>query len=718
MRRFFIAITVLSVLAVACTPEETIFSTEVNHSGTKPGEGDDNPGDDNPGDDNPVDYQGVDPRFFSLIDLSLPGLEAAKVQLEQKDVVGSVEAVMEYIRTRTVVNPGIDLTDKYITDGQKSIADQAKEGRFYTMSYYEGVVNGQTQYWLLKGSDGKISWDTAPSGVADPGEYIKQIHRLMWMPYQAKAYNATGDESYVQSIMEVYDDYLASHPVPSGKGSGTAWTGLQGSQRLLGWIDILPYIISSPSLTPQWFAKMMVLTYDSIECLRQTWYLPATSNIYFTQVQALLEDAIFFPEFVKAGEWFNEGVSLVTSQLVDQFNEDGVQNELDPSYHMGIVEDFRSIHAFAQANDRLASFPSDYIQRLHNSCRFVMDIMYPNYGFENFNDTRSARQSKSVLLRNLQNYHTMFPDDGDIEYMASDRSEGKAPTALVRQYATSGYYMMRSSWEQDGMMLIHKNNYNVNNAWHCQPDNGTVALYNKGRRFLPDAGVFTYTSGSVRNAYASTSWHNTMTMVGKTIANGHMLGRLLSSKSTADYELIVTENPSYDGLTHRRAIFMVNREFFVIVDEGYGSASSTVNIHWHLCSDTSSGGLGKDVVVMDDKSAEHVYGAHTVFTDNNNLLLRTFVDTTDGFAAGEGTSSCSNEIDNSYERKHYVVSLTKAADKATRFITVLYPFGAPADADGINIQASFEGESGVFNAAGATVNVTVNGQNYTLAYTI
>lgn len=698
----------------ACIPAETEFSKEANRPGQKPEEEEVDPDDPLPTD--PVDYQGIEPRLFELINFDAPGLEAAKAQIEQKDMVGATQALIDYFKTRDIVNPGIDLADKYISASGKSIADQALQHRFYTISYDQGTgEDGQRAFFDNNDANGQIDWVNAPAGVSDKTEYIKQIHRLMWMPYQAQAYNATGDERYVQSIMEVYDSYLEKYPVPSGKGSGTPWTGLQISVRLLNWLDILPYIVSSPSVTPQWMAKMLVFTHDALECLRNTWYTPSSSNIYFSQVQALIENAIFFPEYKKGQEWFDDGISLVSSQLSDQFNEDGVQNELDPSYHLGVVANFQAIQEFAVANKRSGQFPDDYTDRLKGSCRFMMDIVYPDYTFENFNDSRSSHSSKNVTLRNLRNYSAMFPEDGELLWASTDRTQGTEPTSLVQKYPVSGYYMLREGWSSSAMMLILKNNYNPTNAWHCQPDNGTVALWKKGRRFLPDGGVFTYTNGSTRNSFAATANHNTLTKNKGTLASGAMLGKFLAHQSTDSYEVVVTENPSYGDLTHRRAVFMVNKSFYVIVDEGYGKAAAPVNVQWHLSADTK-GSLGEAASVIDDLSASHAYGAHTVYPDGNNFAYRTFCETTDGFTAENGTSWVSDEIDERYSRRFYRVTLTKDAEKAARFITVLYPITAEVP----DIKASFTdntpGTEGTFHPEGCTVKVSIDGSEHALSY--
>ena len=711
MKKIFILL-LLAFGAVACIPEETIFSTEANRSGKKPEDTPDTP--DQP-EDEPIDYKGIDPRLFEVIDFNAAGLEAAKAQIELKDMLGAAQALIEYYRTRSIVNPVVNLNDKYISDVGKNIADQALEHRFYTLSFKE--TDTPALYYDMDGSDGKIAWETAPAGVSDKGEFIKQIHRLLWMPYQAKAYHATGDERYVQSIIDVYDDYLARYPVPKGKGSGTPWTGLQISNRLLGYLEILPYIVNSEHFTPQWCAKMAVFTHDAIECLRQTWYQPSTSNIYFSQVQSLIESAIFFPEFAQARTWFNDGVSLVTSQLLEQFYQDGVQNELDVSYHIGVVANFQEIQNFAVANNRTEGFPQDYTGPLKGACRFIMDAMYPDYTFENFNDTRSARTSKNVTARNLRNYTTMFPDDKELLWGATDGADGTAPTTLIQTYPVSGYYMMRSGWGPKEMMLIHKNNNDPANAWHCQSDNGTVALWKNGRRFLPDAGVYTYTTGATRNAFAATANHNTLTRNLADIPTGNRKGRLLLQKSDGDNLLLVTENPSYNDLTHRRAIFMVNKSFFVIVDEGYGKAAAPVNIQWYLCADTK-GSLGEDAALIDDLSPAKAAGAHTVFPDGNNMAFRTFSETDGGLAATSGSSWVSDDIDDRYARKFYRLTVDKAADKAARFITVIYPVSDTVPDITAQFTDNAAGAEGTFHEKGTAVKVSIDGTEYPLSYTL
>ena len=82
----------------------------------------------------------------------------------------------------------------------------------------------------------------------------------------------------------------------------------------------------------------------------------------------------------------------------------------------------------------------------------------------------------------------MFPDDKEIEWMATEGRQGEQPKELIQLYKDGGYYMLRSNWAPDATMMVLKNNNNPKNYVHCQPDNGTFSLYRNGRNFLPDAG--------------------------------------------------------------------------------------------------------------------------------------------------------------------------------------------------------------------------------------
>lgn len=706
-------------LICSCVPAEPYFDTSKNmypiveepETPTPPEGGDETPGP-GVGDDEIPDSlcNGVDPRLFKVMNMDYPGLENMKAKFSNKEYYAAAEALLAYYRSRTVVNPDANLLDTKTYPDVQNVADQALEHRLYTMGYYEGRNSaGQLVYYDMSDTDGSINWEKIPSSVKDRKEYNKQILRMMWLPFLARTWNASKDAKYVNQILADYRDFIKQYPCPEGTGTSIAWTGLQTSTRILNLLLVWEYIIKAEVVTPQDMAMMLIFLNDSVESLRRTWYLPENANIYLEQVQALVESAIYFPEFNLGKEWFEEGAAKTSRQLDLQFNPDGVQNECDMGYHQGVLGNFISIYDFIKANDKISEFPSTYKQRLKSACHFMMDLVYPEYKLENFNDSRSSRQTKNTMLKSFKTYVELFPDDEKLQWMASDGKSGAKPSEKVQMYTYTGWYAMRTEWGQEGTMLIHKNNNNVNAAWHCQSDNGTIALWKDGRRFLPDAGCYTYTEGAVRDSWAATWRHNTLTKDKGNILKALSHGEYLADGSSPTYKYIVTQNQSYSDLAHRRAIFMVNNEFFVIVDEAIGKASSPVNIHFHLCADI--GGLGLNVVEIDDASSSCCYGAHTVFADGNNMMFRTFSESHTNFKGENGVSQYSDELGYvTADRRYYRVTVDKPASSSVRFATVICPITQSSDIQTRNVSVEF--------LEGNKLQVMDSGKEYILSYTL
>ncbi len=670
---------------------------------------------------------GIDTDAFALLNLDYPGLEKVKQFYSDSDFYNAGAALLEYWKSRPVYNPNVDVLTPSASSSEKNIASQAtSEGgwRFKVAVYTDGLTSdGQEQYYSFSGENGSIDWSMVPQSLSAEKEFLAQKHRLQWMLPQAKTYAVTGDEKYILAWIYAWKSYNEAYPVPQGATEATEWSGLQPCSRLSDLMDALPYYSHSENFTADVLTYTLHTVYNHVESIRKNLHADQTSNIRLAQEQTLVTSGILFPEFKQADVWFSEGVSAVTNQLTGQFNEDGVHNELDPSYHLGVVSNFISVYKTAQVNGRLSDLPADYTERLHKAANFLKDIVYPDYSIDNFNDTRSARMTKNVLVRNFKSYSELFPEDEQLKWMANEGRYGKRPEETLVTYPVSGYYMMRSGWTNSDIMLIHKNCNDPLWKWHNQTDNGHIGLYVNGRKFLPDAGCYTYNDGSTRNSYASTEMHNTLTKNRKSHENRD--GRLLYQQSTTGYEVLVTENAAYSDLTHRRAIFFVGGKYFVVVDEAYGSCSDTpLNLNYKLWGGKGNGSdgypsSGKDFTSI-DTYADNSFGAHSLFDDGNNLLIKVFSETSDNLSFESNTGYYSNEIDQKTQRWWFRVNVDKKADKAVRFISVLLPYSGAFDSQ--SVSATFtdndSSSAGTFHESGVSVKVTVNGQTQTLSYKI
>lgn len=666
----------------------------------------------------------INPEVFSLINLDYPGLEHVKYFFQEGDVYNAALQLLSYYRQRSVINPVVSMLAPSATSAAVAIADDATKDGEYRFVVSDFKDSEGKSYSFLK--DGKLTWDI-PEDMKEESQFNSQIHRHQWMLHQARVYKATGDSKYVNAWIEIYFDWLKNFPCGEGKTYDLPWWSLQPASRAYDQMSIFEYYVGAPEFTPAVLTNFLVAFHAHIKNITLNWYETPASNIRLSQEKTVFTAGVLMPEFKDAPSWYEAGKTAVVAQLDNQFHEDGVHSEFDLGYHIGAVSNFYDIYKVAQMNGKLQDLPADFTASLRNAANFVKDIMYPDYSMEIINDTHADSWNVSTLTKNFKKYAEMFPDDKGFEWLAFQGAAGVKPATTFASYPVSGYYIMRNGWEQNSVMLIHKNSNDPDNWLHNHSDNGHISLYVNGRHFLPDAGFFTYNEGGDRNAYRATDMHNTITKEGFNLIDKRA-GKCLKTETASDYELVVTENESYSDLTHRRAIFFVEGKFFVVVDEAYGENAGKVNLNFNLWGGKGdapgSPVNGNASTVIDTYEGLACGGAHSTFDDGNNLLLKTYSETSDDFALDSNTRYFSNKQNEKTRRYWYEASVTKKADKAARFITVILPFGDAADFESQSVSASFIDNPNPENAGtfhgkdGAAVKITVNGKDYSLAYNL
>lgn len=592
------------------------------------------------GDDSPSltpvegDDSSIDASVFEVLNLDAPGLSKVKSAYEAGHLYEAAVELRNYWRSRSgVFNPNVDLIAPALTSSQRRIAEQALEHRFYiNQNYYESVVDNVYTYFLFE-KDGKIDWTYVPEKYSGDQEFYYQIHRHNWVPNVGKAYWVTRSEDYAKSFCDTYLSWSDTYPVPVGvvfpagesNNINYQWKGLQPATRVLNYLDALPYVIQSDNVTPEFFCRFIKEFAQSVECIRANYY--TETNILISQSKAVAIAGILMPELASSDEWKNEGVGKLSNELDEQFFPDGVHYEFDPSYHIAAISDFQTVYEFAKANGCLSLLPESYISKLEKAAEFVVDITFPDYSIDNFNDTRSSSYSRSVLMRNFRKYSQMFPDNGKFLWMATAGTNGTAPDYTSKSYPAGGYYILRNGWDSKSNVFILKSNDNVTEKWHCQPDNGTFALWSNGRNFFPDAGCFAY-NGSNRTKYRATAQHNTITVSGRTYASAYCGSELVSFSLEPlpnGLNCVTAEiaHSLQNGVRHNRRVYMVADKVYVVVDKVVGNlAGETVEFNCHILAD------GNDGNIYRQKSLREVT-VSSDFYDGNNVVMDV-ISNTDG----------------------------------------------------------------------------------------
>lgn len=706
-KHFYIFALLSAITVFGCTDND--ISTVEKEEEKTPVEDEESP---NPPDEN------TKTALFEVLNLDYPELNSIKSLHESGNDDAALRALLAYYRDREhIKNPNV--TPEPPTDAERGYADYAlQDYRFYVNDNYLEDKNLKMPY-SLQSSDKTINWEFAPPGADN--EYQKQLHRHNWMPLQGKAYQDSHDEKYMLSWKEVYTDWVARHPLPQGSPDKFKWYQLQVATRVMGQTESFEYFKSSPNFTPEWLSFFLIHFAEHADYLSRYKYA-GENNILLSQAVALVFAGTLFPELKSAPQWQKTGCDIINEQTSKLFLSDGMTNDLSLHYHIGILDGLYDLKRLLLLNEVPENLLSPQLNEvLLKAAKVVMHFTYPSYFTKGSKDCSPAFndswvKTRSVLNKNFKKYTEMFPEDAEFEYMYTYGKSGVCPDTQIKTFPASGFHVLRSGWSASSTVLIHSNNISgkLGDSSHNQLDNGTFELYRNGRNFFPDSGVCAYMAEGNESVMALRKWfrqtkaHNTM-VLGKSIAHEETgaenlekaAGNLLLAEESDGRQLIVTENQGYEHFKHRRAIFYVKQpqEFFVLVDEGFGTATGYAKLYFHLCDEKSV-----DNVSLDEREM----GAHTTFPDNNNLLVRTFGS---GLSFMEFDGRISYQTDRKYEsRKSYAVAMQKPDGNPVRYITVLYPVASAAAHD-IAAQFTDTGEPD-----DVSVRVTIDGVPYDLGY--
>ena len=601
--------------------------------------------------------QRADTVVFSLLNLDYPGLEAVKEACARKDYNRALERLLYYYRHRTNVrHPDVDTACIHVSAQERKWADEALEHTFFAHSGYQPSLNyGKDidwHYWPVK--DNELRW---------------QLHRHKWFFPMAKTYYVTGDERYAREWVLQFTDWIEKNPLLEidkdlyelqGDARGEAenvrfaWRPLETAHRLEDQTRQFPLFVTSPVFTPG-FLALFLENYHR-HALHVLANYSAEGNHLLFEAQRMVYAGVYFPEFKEADEWRKSGIGILNREIKRQVYPDGGQYELDLHYHAAAINIFRKALEMADVNGLRDEFPPSYIDTMERMIVFYVNLLFPDYSIPCFSD--SKRASRRDELKNLQAWQKLFPKNELLRWIASEGREGKTPEHLSQGFTDSGFFALRNGWDESATVMIVK--AGPKGEWHCQPDNGTFELWYNGRNLFPDSGFYIYAGeGEVmkqRNWFRQTRVHNTLTLDNRNLHTTQSVTRLWQSGGKTP--TLVTENPSYPGLTHRRTVFFVDQRYFVLVDEALGEATGNIDLHYQLA----------DGRVQTDSAR---LGLFSRFEGESNVALRCFASQPCTLLPEEGWYSTEYRLRK--PRTAVAFRVVKSDGRPVRYITVIVP---------------------------------------------
>lgn len=638
-----------------------------------------------------ADAQQLRQEAFELINLDYPGLEKVKAACSRQKWEAAAQELLNYYRSRTgITHPDIDLKNLTISKEEQKWADDALEHTFFVHKGYQPSYNyGKDinwEYWPVK--DNELRW---------------QLHRHKWFTPMGKAYRISGDEKYAKEWVHQYMDWVQKNPLVNMKqeefelvSAGEvkedadnvyfAWRQLEVSNRLQDQTCQFLLFCSASAFTPEFLTEFIVNYHRHGAHLLKNY--SAEGNHLLFEAQRMVYAGVFFPELKDAAIWRESGINILNREIKKQVYNDGGQYELDPHYHLAAINIFCKALRMADCNGFRNEFPSEYLDTVKNMIAFYANICFPDYTNPCFSDAKLG--DYQAELANYRDWLALFPDCDWIRYYATEGREGAPFPYLSHGALTSGFFTFRNGWKQDATVMVVK--AGPKGEWHCQPDNGTFELWFNGRNLFPDTGAYVYAGSAevmkLRNWFRQTRVHNTLTLDGRNLETTQSVTGLWQPEGKE--QILVTENPGYKGLKHRRTVFFVDQTYFVIVDEATGNARGTVNLNYHFREGAVNVDVEKNMVT-------------TAYEGPSNVKLQCFPEKSASLRAEEGWRSTAYR--QRVARTSVAFDTNKDDAEAVRYITVIYPVKDVAAYPALEAKFLNKG----YDEKGVEVEVSVNG---------
>ena len=514
---------------------------------------------------------------FALLDLDRPGLEEVKARCDRQQWGKASEALLEYYRTRQgVYIPGEE--SREASDKDFLWADDALHHTFHvledTVWNYGKDINWE--YWPVKDIEMRV-----------------QLHRQGWWTSLAKAYCTTGKEKYAREYVAEFRDWVKKNPYkPFGtdqKGTVSSgalgidspnecfsWRPLEVGIRLLRWPRQFTLCLDSKSITPEFLMEFLRSYHENASVLMRS-FSPAGNHLIH-QSSGILRAGICFPEFKDAESWIKAGVDNLNEEITRQSYPDGCHYELDPGYHIGVVESYDEAIQVAVRNGRLDLFPPECLGQLVRMTNYYLDYCYPDGTHPCFSDARRHDDlADTELLKDVSGYCDS-PATRQLLWFATDGKEGDAPAYKSSGHPDTGFYCFRNGWTEGSIIMPVK--ATERGMWHAQPDFGTFELRAYGKVLMPDAGAYTYSGDEEierwRAYFKATARHNALTLDDRDYDKPQP--KVLQWAPEGRVQCLAVEHQAYEGLTRRRSIEFVDEKYFVVTDVVKGSASGHLTL--------------------------------------------------------------------------------------------------------------------------------------------
>lgn len=320
------------------------------------------------------------------------------------------------------------------------------------------------------------------------------------------------------------------HENPPAAGSG--WESYPTSLRIINWIK---WSLAGENLSSE--AQHSLAVQIRWLTKRLEWHL--LGNHLFVNAKALVFAGAFF-EGREAESWLRVGLSILKSQLDEQFLTDGAQFELSPMYHALALEDLLDLLNLAAAFPGKVPAPvaEQLRSRANGAIAWLRAMSHPDGEISFFNDAAFGVAPSNEKL---------------LAYAARLGFTPCSPVSPLTQLTASGYSRLAA-----GPAVLLVDHAHVGPDYlpgHAHADTLSFELSLFGQRVFVNSGTSEYGESPERLRQRGTAAHNTVVVAGEN--SSEVWGGFRVGRRARPYKVCVAQSgstfvieASHDGYTH------------------------------------------------------------------------------------------------------------------------------------------------------------------------
>lgn len=516
-------------------------------------------------------------------------------------------------------------------------AGEILQHRFRLLGYRD-LDYGREIDWHLDAIHGKRApfkpWYKIPFlDFQEVGDHkiIWELNRHQHLVTLAKAWAFTGDEKYSRELAKQFYSWRDANPYPMGINWGSS---LEVAFRSLSWIWVRALLAGTQAL-PE------ALNTDIVSGLAlNASYIERFLSAYFSPNTHLLGEAValFFigtlcPEIPAAARWQRKGLDIVLAEAERQVRPDGVYFEQSLYYHVYALDFFLHVRVLAACNGIAIPESFDAIVRRMLE---VVRVLARNGTLEGFGDddggrlfnprrNRAEHMSDPLAVGAALLGSVSLPRVATITeeaiWLCGERAadlhpaESSAPPALSSAaFTDGGLYVMASGGNAPAQMLIDAGPQGNGTSGHGHADALSVRLWTKERRWLVDPGSYVYISaGDERSQFRGTGAHNTLRVDAldqavpgnpfswTSLPEVSVEGWVTGSISTFFFGRHTGYRRLADPVLHRRMVFHLHGEYWMVRDIAEGAGVHDLEIFWHFAPDLRAT-ASADAITVDPRA--------------------------------------------------------------------------------------------------------------------